>query len=159
MKFRHFIGLLLSVSLASCAGASGVRMSEREILVRSSAAPVCGGQGAMKVAQTQAAIETIRAGYDRYIITGAASANNVRTHVVAGSSSTYGTANLSGNTATFNSNTTYSPKVLTTGRHEQSFTIRLFRDGEPGASNAISARSVLGPKWAEKAKSGVITCN
>lgn len=159
MKPINIFAVFMSVALTSCAGASGVRMSEREILVQSSAAPICGGQGAMKVAQTQAAIETIRAGYDRYVITGAASANNVRSHVVPGSSNTYGTANVYGNSATFNSTTTYSPTVVTTGRHEQSFAIRLFKEGEPGASGAISARSILGPKWAEKAKSGVITCN
>lgn len=158
MKKLNILALVLATAMSGCAGASAVRMSEREMLVQSSAAPACGGQGAAKVAQKQAAIETIRAGYDRYVITGAASANNVRSQVVAGSANTYGTANVYGNSATFNSTTTYTPTVVTTGRHEQSFAIHMFKEGETGASQAISARSILGPKWPEVVKKGVFTC-
>lgn len=144
--------------LTGCAGSSAVRMSEREMLVQSSAAPVCGGEGAAKVAQKQAAIETIKAGYDRYMIVGAQSANNIQTHVMPTSSTTYGNATLYGNRATYNATTSYNSTVMTTGRHQQQFVIRMFKDADQGASDAISARSILGPKWQEVIKGGVYTC-
>jgi hypothetical protein len=40
------------------------------MIIQTGAAPICGGAGALKVSQQLAAIETIKAGYDRYIITG-----------------------------------------------------------------------------------------
>lgn len=125
-------------------------------IVQTSAAPVCGGTGAARVAQQQAAIETIKAGYDRYIIVNAASANNVQVAQGLGTFKTTGT--LSG--GVYNGTTTYQPGMpIIYGRHEQAFAIRMFRNGEPGAGQAIPARDVLGPKWQEKVKAGAVnTC-
>lgn len=67
----------LAISLAACTSSDTVRTSANTAIVRTSAAPVCGGTGAARVAQQQAAIETIKAGYDRYIIVDGRSANNV----------------------------------------------------------------------------------
>lgn len=113
----------------------------------------------MKVAEKQAAIETIKAGYDRYIIMGGQGANNVRTTQMPGTYQTTGTATMYGNYGSYNATTTYSPgPVITSGSHDQTLVVRMFRDGEQGASNAISARSVLGPKWQDVVKNGVFTC-
>ncbi len=152
------VGLVALATISGCASASSVRMSEREIMVQSTAAPACGTEGAMKAAQKQAAIETIKAGYDRYIIVGTSSSNNVHTDVVPGVANTYGNANFYGNSATFNSTTTYTPMVITSGHFNQGFVVRMFKNGEPGAAQAVSARAVLGPKWADSVKRGVLTC-
>ncbi len=34
----------------------------------------------------------------------------------------------------------------------------MFKDGRPGSSQALSAREMLGPKWEEIVKKGVMTC-
>lgn len=34
----------------------------------------------------------------------------------------------------------------------------MFRDSDPGAENAISARGVLGEDWETKVKDGIHTC-
>src|SRR6478609_10886616 len=82
--------------LTACAGAQATRTSANTMVIDAGAAPACGPQGAAKVAAKSAAIETIRAGYDRYIIGGAASQNNVSVSQMPGSFQTSGS--FSGNT-------------------------------------------------------------
>lgn len=143
------------VALAACTSSNAVRTSANTAIIQTSAAPVCGGTGAAKVAQQQAAIETIKAGYDRYIIMDARSANNIGVMQTPGKFQTTGT--LSG--GVYNGTTTYQPGMpIVYGSHDQAFAIRMFRNGEPGAGQAIPARDILGPKWQEKVKAGVNTC-
>lgn len=108
------------------------------------------------MAEKQAAVETLRAGFDRYIIVGAASANNVQTLQMPGQYNTTGTYGRGG----FNATTTYSPgPMMMAGSHDQSFGIRMFKDGDPSASQALPARATLGDKWQEIVKSGAVrTC-
>jgi hypothetical protein len=148
--------LLSALTLAACTSSNAVRTSANTAIIRTSAAPVCGGTGAARVAEQQAAIETIKAGYDRYIIVDMASANNVQ--VVQGPGSYRHSGTLSG--GVYNGTTTYQPGMpMVYGRHEQAFAIHMFRNGEPGAGRAVRARDVLGPKWQEKVKAGRIsTC-
>lgn len=115
---------------------------------------MCGATGSSKVAERQAAIETLKAGFDRYIIVGADSANNVRTMRTGGTYNTTGT--VYGNQ--INATTTYTPgPIIAAGRHDTAFSIKMFKDGDPGASRAISARSTLGPNWANEIKRGAMT--
>ena len=107
------------------------------------------------MAQQQAAIETIKAGYDRYIIVDAASANNVGIVRTPGSYQTVGTVGG----GFINTSTTYRPgPTFVAGSHNQAFAIRMFRDGEAGAAQALSARETLGENWQALVKSGVNTC-
>ena len=64
------------------------------MIIDAGAAPACGSMGAAKVAQKSAAVETIRAGYDRYIITGGQAQNNVSVTQMPGQFQTSGTATL-----------------------------------------------------------------
>ncbi|MCO5158524.1 MAG: hypothetical protein M9945_17545 [Aquamicrobium sp.] len=148
--------LLSALTLAACTSSDTIRTSANTAIVRTSAAPVCGGMGAARVAQQQAAIETIRAGFDRYMIVDMASANNVQ--VVQGP----GTYRHSGtyNRGFYSGTTTYQPGMpMVYGRHEQAFAIYMFRNGEPGAHQAVPAREVLGDKWQELVQAGrVNTC-
>lgn len=148
--------LVPAIGLAACAGTSTIRTSSDTAIVQASAAPICRGTGAAKVAQKQAAIETIKAGYDRYMIVDAASANNVQVTETAGSYRTTGTINGS----YVNATTTYQPGMpIIHGTHDQAFAIKMFRDSDPGSGRAISARETLGPKWPELVKAGTIrTC-
>jgi hypothetical protein len=153
------ISLAICLVVAGCANSSVVRVSQNTAIIKTSAAPVCGSTGAAKVAQKQAAIETIKAGYDRYLIVAAASANTVQATQMPGSYNTYGTVNTYGNYGTVNATTTYTPgATIYSGTHDQSFGIRMFKEGEPGSSQALSAREMLGPKWVEIVKGGVNTC-
>lgn len=121
---------------------------------------MCGGAGAANVAQKQVAIETLKAGFDRYVIVAAAASNDVRVTQMPGSYQTSGMATVHGNMATYHGNTRYVPgPTIVSGGHNQTFAIRMFRNGDSGAANAVSARDTLGPKWQEMVKAGTIrTC-
>lgn len=148
--------VLSALTLAACTSSDTIRTSANTAIVRTSAAPICGGTGAARVAQQQAAIETIKAGFDRYIVMDAASANNVQ--VLQGPGTFHHRGVSHG--GFYSGTTTYQPGMpMVYGRHEQAFAVRMFRDGEPGAHQALSAREALGPKWPEMVKAGRInTC-
>lgn len=119
------------------------------------AAPACGRQGAAAVATRAAAIETIRAGYTRYIITGSQYQNNVRTTQLPGQYSTSGS--LYGNT--FSATSTYTPgPTIVAGSHDRMVNVVMFNPGDPGFEQGIDARQALGPKWEEMVKSGIRSC-
>lgn len=137
------VQFLLSLSLAGCASASVVPLAQDTIQVTSAAAPVCGMTGAQNVASQRAAIETLRRGYDRYMIVGGGYQNNVGvvgyTPVVAnttGSATAYGHGNTA--TAYGHSTTTYSGgQPIIAGAHNQGLVVKMFKAEDPAAANAI----------------------
>jgi hypothetical protein len=106
---------------------------------------MCGAHGAQQVAFKQAAIETARRGYDKFMIVGGQADARVIGHTPVHVQSTgYGGAVAYGG----------APMIS----HGQGLVVKVFRDGDPVASNAISARQTLGPDWQEIANKGTITC-
>lgn len=159
LKSNAVLILACTVVVSGCTSSSVVRTSQNTAIIKTSAEPMCGSTGAARVAEKQAAIETIKAGFDRYIITGAGSSDNVSVTQLPGHYNTYGTANMYGNYGTYSATTVYQPgPTIVSGSYDQSFAIRMFRDGEPGASQALSAKQTLGPKWELFVKNGVNFC-
>lgn len=154
------IVLPLMGALAACAGAQATRTSANTMIIDAGAAPACGRSGAVKVAAKSAAVETIRAGYDKYIITGAAAQSNITTTQTPGTFNTFGTSTyLGGGFRTYNATTTYTPgPTIVAGSHDRQLGVVMFRNGEPGAEQAIDARETLGAEWQDIVKSGVHTC-
>jgi hypothetical protein len=157
MKQTVFAGFLLV--LAGSASSSVLDVASDTIQISTSAAPVCGQSGAQAVASKSAAIETLKRGYDGYIIVDGDYQNNVRvvgrTPVTANTQTT-GTINDYGNQATNSgqSTTNYSGGYpIVGGRHQQAITIRMFREGDPGSERAVNAKQVLGPDWKEQLQS------
>ncbi len=108
--------------LSSCVQSS-IIVSKNEAYIRTYAAGVCGSIGAAQAAEKQVAIETIKAGYDRYII--------------------------------------WDRYIIPseTRAHGEAIGVRMYKDGEPGSEQALSARETLGPKWAAIVKYGVYACD
>jgi hypothetical protein len=160
-RYLLAVGLLLS----GCASSSVMDLDRNTISVSTRAAPACGAKGAQQVAIKTAAIETLRRGFDRYIILGAQAQNNVgivgHTPVIA---NTYqnGTINSYGNSATYTgtANTYYSGgEPIIAGTHDQEIAVRMFAVNDPQGDNAIDARRVLGPEWQKAVKKGAgATC-
>ena len=157
--------LFLSLGLGGCASSSVLDVASDTIQVSTSAAPVCGQSGAQAVAAQRAAIETLKRGFDSYVITDGKAENNVRVvgHTpVSANTQTNGTINGYGNYATYNgqSNTTFSGGMpIIGGHHEQALMIHMFHQGEVGSDRAIDARRVLGPNWQKLMKSSAMgTC-
>lgn len=152
---RWAILLPLSFVVAGCAQSSVMDLDSNTIQITTEAAPVCGQGGAQQVAAKRAAYETLRRGYDKYVILAGDYQNNVgvvgHTPIVA---NTYGSGSINayGNTATYSGqSSTYvsGGQPIIGGTHNQGLAVRLFRMGEPGSETAIDARNVLGPEWQE----------
>ncbi|WP_156332803.1 MULTISPECIES: hypothetical protein [unclassified Chelatococcus] len=146
--------ILAALLLSACAGAQATRTSANTAIIDASAAPACGTMGAARVAARSAAVETIRAGYERYIITGGSSQNNVRTAVIGMQANTFG--RISGNT--YSGTTTYTPQTVTYGSHDRMLTVIMFNKGDPGYEQALDAKQTLGPDWSDLVKSGIRSC-
>lgn len=157
--------LIVALLLAGCVRSSVLDYASDTIQITTSAAPVCGQAGAQKVANRQAAVETIKHGYDKYMVLDAGYKNDVRvvgmTPVIANTQGS-ATVNSFGNTAIAHgqSTTTYSGGMpIVGGRHTQGVVIKMFRNGDPGSGNAINARNELGPNWKKVIKkSSTTTC-
>lgn len=150
---RTILICVLTVALSACVRTSTMPLAADTVQITARAAPACGAEGAEKVAIKQAAIETLKAGYDRFIVIGGAAQNNVAvvgtTPVVA---NTYGSATAYGygNTATAygQSTTTYSGGTpIFAGSRDQSLVVKMFHASDPQSVNALDAKVLLGPDW------------
>lgn len=132
-------------ALAACAQSSVMQLDANTAAVTVSAAPVCGMAGAQRVAYQDAAIETLRLGYDRFIIAGARSQDNL-----SGVLFTPMTASSFGSTETISGG---DPLFLF--HHRQQIVVKMFHSTDPMASRAVSARGVLGEHWRRRLASGM----
>ncbi|MSP47780.1 MAG: hypothetical protein EXQ95_00480 [Alphaproteobacteria bacterium] len=136
-------------------------MTNDTIQVSTRVAPICAASSAQPIVLRRAAVETINRGYDRFMIL----ASNMQAEFAGflpGSATTTGSGSIvaSGNMATLqgSSYTTYSPPTPMTA-HTQTVVVKMFKDGDPAGSNAISARASLGPDWQKILKeSSTTTC-
>ena len=152
---RALIPLACLPFLTACVSSSVVRVSKDTAIVRVNADADCDGNSAARAAQLQAAIETIKAGYESYVVLDANARDTVRVERLPGGYETKTKA--SGNT--YVTKTTYVPgRVVRSGSYEQVLEIKMFKGGRRN-DDAISAREVLGPRWQEFVNKGKIdTC-
>ena len=155
-KIRHYpVILIFAAMLSACAKSEMTRTSANSFMIDASAAPICGSTGAARVASKSAAVETLRSGYDRYIITGSQAQNNVTATQMPGTVYTSGTYGG----GTYNARSTYVPGgTMYSGTHDKSLVVVMFKKGQPGWAQAVDAKETLGPQWEELVKSGIRTC-
>lgn len=154
MQYATII-IIMAAAIGGCARAEATRTSANTLLVDAGAAPACGSVGAARVAAKTAAIETIRSGYERYIIAGSQGQNNVSVSQMPGQVVTSGTISR----GTYQATSTYVPgPTIVSGTHDRTLSVVMFKAGEPGFDNAIDAKSALGPEWEELVKNGIRTC-
>jgi len=108
-----------------------------------------------------AAVEVLRAGFERYQIVGANAANNVGVFRTAPTYATStGRFNSFGNTTYGSSQTTFGgQQTVIYGSHDAQLAVIGINRGEPGYQNAVDAKRTLGPDWDKLVKSGINTCS
>ena len=154
----------VALALAACAKSSTLPLSADMVQIQTHAAPVCGADGAQRLALKQAAVETINRGYDKFVIVDGQYQAQERvvgyTPVVAqttGSATAYGVGNTA--YATGQSTTTYTGGMpMTATAHNQGVVVKMFKDNDPAGANALSARSTLGPGWQKISQEKAYTC-
>lgn len=156
----RWVLLAAGLVLTGCAGSSVTQVSRNQAIISTNAAPVCGTRGAMSVANQMAAVATLRAGYERYIIVAANAENNTRVFSTGPTyATTTGTFNTYGNTTYGSMNTMYGgQQTFVGGSNDASVGVVMFNAGEPGYENALDARTALGENWEAKVRDGVRTC-
>ena len=142
--------LVLALLLSGCVKVSTVPLATDMVQITARAAPACGREGAEQVALHQASVETIKRGFDRFIIVNSSASSTfqqVGTTPITGQVSPYGQVNL------------YGGQPIITGKHEQVFAIKMFHEKDPAGNKALSAKTLLGANWQELvAKDTPITC-
>lgn len=159
--FRKLIALASVAAIAACASTSVTPVSRNQIIINTSAAPACGGRGAQGVAAKMAAVETLRRGFQRFVIVGTSGANNTSVRTTG---PTYSTTNTTyrgyGNSVYGTSQTSYGgSSTIVSGSHDASLAVIMLNPGDQGFENGVDARQTLGPKWQEMVERGVNTCS
>ena len=139
-------------------------LAQDTVQISSHTAPACGGVAAQDVAFKRAAVETIRRGYDRFVILDGQAQTETR---VLGYTPTrayttgQATATQVGNRATaYGSSTT----TITGGApiiahaHSQDLIVKMFKQSDPTGVNALDARQQLGPAWQEAVSKNAWNC-
>ncbi len=151
---------IAAVFLGGCASSSITRLAKNRAVVSTSAAPVCRTTGAESVANQMAAIATIQAGYQRFVVVGFGSENNTRL-VTTGPSyaNTTGTFNRVGNTVYGTANTTYGGQTtFVAGSNNAQMEVVMLNPQDPGFEQGLDAKASLGPEWQKKVNEGINNC-
>ncbi len=128
--------VLVIAALAACAQTDIQPLTQSSFKVATVAAPACGPSGARKVANQAAAIEVIKRGGDRFVFI----ADQSGSHITGMTYNAYG--NGFGGFQTYNA-------------ADQAMVVQMLKPGQPGFSDALSARQLLGPAWREIVEKGV----
>lgn len=151
--------LAVVLGLTACARTEIIPTARNQAVVSTNAAPVCGTDGALRVANQMAAVATLRQGYERFYLSAVGTDSNVQVHQVPGSTSyTTGTVNVVGDTAYGNFQTYTPPTTVVSGRNYAQMQVSMLNRGDRGYQNALDAKQVLGPDWREKVANGIRTC-
>lgn len=164
VRMKYSFAFAVALLISGCVRTSVMPLAQDTVEISAHAAPVCGEAGAQGAAFQRAAVETIRRGYDRFVIVNADYQNNVRvvaTTPVVAQTNTVGSVHVQGNMATGNasSTTTYSGGFpIVAGHHREAVIVKMFKNGDPQAADALDARSELGSNWQEAVASPDQTC-
>ncbi len=151
--------LILCGFLCGCTQTQAMRTSGNTMLIQTSALPSCTMEQTTQVAQKMAAVETIRAGYDRFIIMDSDLQNNVTEETLPGSYRHSGTMTGYGSMAMYSGTSHYTPgPTVQQGSYNASFHIQMFHESDKAAYNAMPARALLGPDWQSAVTDGINSC-
>lgn len=140
--------VLSAAALVGCAKTDTIPLSADEVQILVEAPPACGATGAQRLAAAVAAVETVRRGFDRFVVT-----------AINGKSLASGIWTSPSTTRVVGSKTTVSSGgwASISHRHQNTMRIRMTKRGDPEVERAIDARAHLGPKWRETVKDGAST--
>jgi len=141
--------LALPVVLAGCARTSTAPVDENTIEITVHVPAICDARHAERIALHHAAVETIRRGFDDYIVVGTVGGN----HAISVGPATARTMPYRDGERTL-----FSDDAPLLGHHRL-LAVRMFRAGEGDGAASVSARAVLGNEWeAIAAKGASNTC-
>ena len=129
--------LLLPAVLTGCARTSTAPAGEDTIEITVHVGTICDGGDAERLARRHAAVETIRRGFDDYIVIGSVGGDHLAEEEPATARTT-----LSGGSAS----ALFSEDAPLLAHHRM-LTVRMLHAGEGDSAATVSARAVLGDEW------------
>ncbi len=152
--------LIMPIMLFGCASTSVTPLAANTILISTSVESACGGQSAQRLAYNQAAIETIRRGYDLFVIVNSQSSSEIyQVGNMPVYSNTVASGHVAGQSVFMQGQTSiYGGQPIYDGYHNRELAVVMFRNGDPEGGNALDARAALGPDWQKKIKQTKNTC-
>lgn len=141
--------VVLAAVLAGCARTSTAPVGADTIEITVHVGTICDGRDAERLARRHAAVETIRRGFDDYVVIGS-----------FGGDHTAGEEHATARTTLYGSSgRTLFAEDAPLLAHHRVMTVRMFRAGEGDSAATVSARAVLGDEWeAVAAKGPSTTC-
>jgi hypothetical protein len=158
---RTILSTLIAIlAVSGCANTHVTPLSANTVLISTSVEPDCGEQSAEKIAFSRAAVETIRRGFDQFVIVGAQGSSNVyQVGNMPVYADTTATARQMGGSVFINGQTRlYGGQPIYGGSHNRQLEVVMFRAGDPQTANALDARIELGPDWQKKIKENKNIC-
>ena len=141
--------LVLVIFLTGCVQVSTVPLTTDVVQITAQADSTCGARGAEQVALHQASVETIKRGFDRFLIVDS-KATSVTQQVGQTPIRALFTPHIV---------SVYGGQPIVDETHNQVFTVKMFHEGDPAGNKALWARELLGKNWKELvAKETPITC-
>jgi hypothetical protein len=145
---RFFIMLFSTFVMSACAEQSAMRLSQDMVRINVSTAPIYGALEAQKRAYRLAADETVKLGYDKFLIVDGS--DTFKQNVLGQSAGYYqstGQATIVGGVGQATSQATYvGPQTIAMPRYESAILVKMFRNGDPASENAIDARQIVAQK-------------
>ena len=129
--------VVLPVVLVGCARTSTAPVGADTIEITVHVGTICDGRDAERLARRHAAVETIRRGFDDYVVVGSFGGDHKADEEPATARTT-----LSGSSG----RTLFSEDAPLLAHHRV-LTVRMFRAGEGDSAATVSARAVLGDEW------------
>lgn len=130
------LGVVLGV-VTGCARTSTVPLDADTVQIAVRVATICDARDADRLVRRQAAVETIRRGFEDYVVIHSVGGDHIAGEAPATARTTlYGSGTgplLSGD----------APLLA----HHRVLTVRMFRAGEGDSATSVSARAVLGDNW------------
>jgi hypothetical protein len=123
----------LTAAIAGCAEQTAMRLAHDTVRVNISTAPIYGALEPERRAMLLAAEETVKAGFDKFLIVNGASGFQRNTLGTTGGSASW---NQYGGTYT-------GPQTIGMPRFTTELVIKMFKGDDPAGRNAVDAREIL----------------
>ena len=133
LKYANYTLLSAFLVLSACAETSVTPLSNNQILLHTSVDSDCSKARAASVASQMAAIETLRRGFERYLIQNAST------------SSSYAPILIDWNLYDF-------------GSKDAELQVLMLNPGDRDFNKAVDAKTTLGPEWKTLVEKGINSC-
>lgn len=137
-SIKLYMVIALVATIAGCAEQTAMRLAHDTVRVNVSTAPVYGALEPERRAMLLAAEETVKAGFDKFVIVNGNSGFHRNT---LGTTGGYASWNQYGGTAV-------GPQTVGMPRFQTELVIKMFKADDPAGKNAVDAREIL--KFAPK---------